>query len=247
MNVLRSLEFNHWRTYWCLVLISKLFFQWSRRSCNLLKCSESTVLQIFWRVNPLILAAVLFFYLFLLCINKIKATFLWKPFQANTQAKRLSVLVRLSGNRKWSLVVVESFDASHALLLTPDWFFGFSHRFAGKYRDTLSLRREPLTNGELNCAESESDSVSRRLSFMKMVGLGKLKKESLADRSSQGPEEQSVQEEAVEEVKPREPLSGNKTNRRAASNFTEHQMEQWFNGCQMVPPPGNLWLLFQSD
>lgn len=43
---------------------------------------------------------------------------------------------------------------------------------------------------------------------MKMVGLGKLKKES-ADQS-QGPEEQPVQEEVVEEVKPREPLSGKK-------------------------------------
>lgn len=80
-------------------------------------------------------------------------------------------------------------------------------RFAGKYRDTLSSRKESLTNGELNCSESECDSTSRRLSFMKMVGLGKLKRESMADHSSQGPEEQPVQEEVVEEVKPREPLS----------------------------------------
>ncbi|XP_070685013.1 tumor necrosis factor alpha-induced protein 2-like [Pempheris klunzingeri] len=80
-------------------------------------------------------------------------------------------------------------------------------RFAGKYRDTLGSRKESLTNGELNCSESECDSTSRRLSFMKMVGLGKLKRESMADHSSQGPEEQPVQEEAVEEVKPREPLS----------------------------------------
>ena len=43
---------------------------------------------------------------------------------------------------------------------------------------------------------------------MKMVGLGKLKRESMADHSSQGPEEQPVKEEVVEEVKPREPLSG---------------------------------------
>ncbi|XP_030007138.1 tumor necrosis factor alpha-induced protein 2-like [Sphaeramia orbicularis] len=79
-------------------------------------------------------------------------------------------------------------------------------RFAGKYRDTLSSRKESITNGELNCSESECDSTSRRLSFMKMVGLGKHKRESMADHSSQGPEEAPVQE-AVEEVKPREPLS----------------------------------------
>lgn len=83
-------------------------------------------------------------------------------------------------------------------------------RFAGKYRDTLSSYKESFTNGELNCSESECDSTSRRLSFMKMVGLGKLKRESMADHSSQGPEEQLVQEEVVEEVKPREPLSGKK-------------------------------------
>ncbi|XP_040901540.1 tumor necrosis factor alpha-induced protein 2-like [Toxotes jaculatrix] len=80
-------------------------------------------------------------------------------------------------------------------------------RFAGKYRDTLGSYKDSLTNGELNCSESECDSTSRRLSFMKMVGLGKLKRESMADHSSQGPEEQLVQEEVVEEVKPREPLS----------------------------------------
>lgn len=84
-------------------------------------------------------------------------------------------------------------------------------RFAGKYRDTIGSRKE--FNGELNCSESECDSTSRRLSFMKMVGLGKLKRESMADHSPQGPEEESVQEEVVEEVKPREPLSGRKTRR----------------------------------
>lgn len=89
-------------------------------------------------------------------------------------------------------------------------FLRVSSRFAGKYRDSLSSRKESITNGELNCTESECDSTSRRLSFMKMVGLGK-KKESMADHSSQGPEEQPVKEEVVEEVKPREPLSGKKT------------------------------------
>ncbi|TDH15490.1 hypothetical protein EPR50_G00031780 [Perca flavescens] len=80
-------------------------------------------------------------------------------------------------------------------------------RFAGKYRDTLGSRKESLINGELNCSESECDTTSRRLSFMKMVGLGKLKRESMNDHSSQGPDDQLVQEEALEEVKPREPLS----------------------------------------
>ncbi|XP_058491016.1 tumor necrosis factor alpha-induced protein 2 [Solea solea] len=80
-------------------------------------------------------------------------------------------------------------------------------RFAGKYRDTLSSYKESF-NGELNCTESECDSTSRRVSFMKMVGRGKLKKESMADRTSQGTEDPSVHEVVVvEEVKPREPLS----------------------------------------
>lgn len=77
-------------------------------------------------------------------------------------------------------------------------------RFAGKCRE--SLRKESLPNGEL-CSESEGgDSSSRRISFMKMVGLGKLKRESMADHSSH--EEEVVEEEVAEEVKPREPLSG---------------------------------------
>ncbi|XP_023206602.1 uncharacterized protein LOC111611911 [Xiphophorus maculatus] len=88
-------------------------------------------------------------------------------------------------------------------------------RFAGKYRDSLSSRKESFTNGELNCSESDCDSISRRLTFMKMVGLGKLKRESITDRMSQGPEDQPVQEEeVVEEVKPREPLSGRRATRR---------------------------------
>lgn len=65
----------------------------------------------------------------------------------------------------------------------------------------------------MNCMESDCDSVSRRLTFMKMVGLGKLKRESITDRMSQGPEDQPVQEEVVEEVKPREPLSGRRATR----------------------------------
>lgn len=72
---------------------------------------------------------------------------------------------------------------------------------AGKCKD----RKESLTNGDL-CSEADSDSTSRRLSFLKMVGKGKMKRESMQDHSSQGPEEEPVEE--VPEVKPREPLSG---------------------------------------
>ncbi|MEQ2184747.1 hypothetical protein GOODEAATRI_011296, partial [Goodea atripinnis] len=80
-----------------------------------------------------------------------------------------------------------------------------------KYRDSLSPRKESITNGDLNCSESDCDSISRRLTFMKKVGLGKLKKESMTDC----PEDQPVQEEVVEEVKPREPLSGRRTMRNS--------------------------------
>ncbi|XP_067307312.1 tumor necrosis factor alpha-induced protein 2 [Pseudorasbora parva] len=73
-------------------------------------------------------------------------------------------------------------------------------RMAGKCKD----RKESLTNGDL-CSEADSDSTSRRLSFLKMVGKGKMKRESMQDHSSQGPEEEPVEE--VPEVKPREPLS----------------------------------------
>ncbi|KAL2096433.1 hypothetical protein ACEWY4_008581 [Coilia grayii] len=76
-------------------------------------------------------------------------------------------------------------------------------RIAGRCRD--SLRKESLPSGEL-CSNSEADTSSRRLSFMKLVGRGKHKRESGVDQSSsQGPEEEMVEE--VPEVKPREPLS----------------------------------------
>ncbi|KAJ8414559.1 hypothetical protein AAFF_G00037610 [Aldrovandia affinis] len=73
-------------------------------------------------------------------------------------------------------------------------------RIAGRCKE--SLRKESLPNGDLN---SEGDDSSRRLSFLKMVRGGKLKRESMADRASQSPEEETVEE--VPEVKPREPLS----------------------------------------
>ncbi|XP_007246035.3 tumor necrosis factor alpha-induced protein 2 [Astyanax mexicanus] len=76
-------------------------------------------------------------------------------------------------------------------------------RMAGKCRE--NSRKESLPNGDL-CSESDADSTSRRLSFLKIVGRGKQKRESMVDRSaSPGPEEEPVEE--VPEVKPREPLS----------------------------------------
>ncbi|XP_016129061.1 tumor necrosis factor alpha-induced protein 2-like [Sinocyclocheilus grahami] len=69
-------------------------------------------------------------------------------------------------------------------------------RMAGKCK-------ESLTNGDL-CSETDPDSASP-LSFLKMVGKGKMKRESMQDHSSQGPEKEPVEE--VPEVKPREPLS----------------------------------------
>ncbi|XP_076832400.1 exocyst complex component 3-like protein 2 [Brachyhypopomus gauderio] len=76
-------------------------------------------------------------------------------------------------------------------------------RMAGRCRE--SLRKESLPNGDL-CSDADSDVTSRRLSFLKIVGRGKQKRESMVERSaSPGPEEDSVEE--VPEVKPREPLS----------------------------------------
>lgn len=54
--------------------------------------------------------------------------------------------------------------------------------------------------------ECEVDA-SRRPSFLKMVSLGKLKRESMSDKASQEAEEEPVEEELA--VKTREPLSGN--------------------------------------
>lgn len=97
-------------------------------------------------------------------------------------------------------------------------------RFAGRYRDTLSSRKDPF-NGELSCSESECDSSSRRVSFMKMVGLGKMKRESTGDRVSVGTEEPLVQE-VVEEVKPREPLSGERTSERRRAVFVVGHLQR---------------------
>ncbi|XP_067085192.1 exocyst complex component 3 [Osmerus mordax] len=73
-------------------------------------------------------------------------------------------------------------------------------RFAGRRKDD---RRESLPCGTLS-GEGEAET-RRRSSFLKMVSLGKLKRESLSDRTSQEAEEETAEEEPV--VKPREPLS----------------------------------------
>lgn len=55
-------------------------------------------------------------------------------------------------------------------------------------------------------SECEVDA-SRRSSFLRMVSLGKLKRESMSDKASQETEEEPEEEELA--VKTREPLSGN--------------------------------------
>nr|XP_020469208.1 exocyst complex component 3-like [Monopterus albus] len=73
-------------------------------------------------------------------------------------------------------------------------------RFTGRRKEE---RRESLPCGDL-VAASEAEA-SRRQSFLKMVSLGKVKRESMSDKASQGTDEETVEEEPV--VKTREPLS----------------------------------------
>ncbi|KAM9348948.1 exocyst complex component 3-like protein 2 [Symphorus nematophorus] len=73
-------------------------------------------------------------------------------------------------------------------------------RFTGRRKEE---RRESLPCGNL-CTDSEAEA-SRRPSFLRMVSLGKLKRESMSDKASQEAEEETVEEELV--VKTREPLS----------------------------------------
>lgn len=84
------------------------------------------------------------------------------------------------------------------------------HSFTGRRKEE---RRESLPCGNLS-TDSEAEA-SRRSSFLRMVSLGKLKRESMSDKASQEAEEESVEEELV--VKTREPLSGN--NRETCKNF----------------------------
>ncbi|XP_008295589.1 exocyst complex component 3 [Stegastes partitus] len=73
-------------------------------------------------------------------------------------------------------------------------------RFTGRRKEE---RRESLPCGDLS-ADSEAEA-SRRSSFLRMVSLGKLKRDSMSDKASQETEEEAVEEDPV--VKKREPLS----------------------------------------
>ncbi|KAM9781517.1 exocyst complex component 3-like protein 2 isoform 1-T3 [Syngnathus typhle] len=64
-------------------------------------------------------------------------------------------------------------------------------------------RRESLPCGDLS-ADGEAEA-SRRPSFLRMVSLGKMKRESMSDQASQETDEESEEKEPV--VKTREPLS----------------------------------------
>uniref|UniRef100_A0A1A8I1I7 Exocyst complex component 3-like 2a n=4 Tax=Nothobranchius TaxID=28779 RepID=A0A1A8I1I7_NOTKU len=73
-------------------------------------------------------------------------------------------------------------------------------RFTGRHKEE---RRESLPCGDLS-TELDPEG-SRRPSFLRIVSLGKLKRESMSDKTSQEADEESVEEEPV--VKTREPLS----------------------------------------
>lgn len=72
-------------------------------------------------------------------------------------------------------------------------------RFTGRQKEE---RRESLPCGDLSI-NTEAEA-SRRPSFLRIVSLGKLKRDSMSDKASEGSEE-TVEEEPV--VKTREPLS----------------------------------------
>uniref|UniRef100_A0A3Q3EMQ0 Tumor necrosis factor alpha-induced protein 2-like n=2 Tax=Kryptolebias marmoratus TaxID=37003 RepID=A0A3Q3EMQ0_KRYMA len=73
-------------------------------------------------------------------------------------------------------------------------------RFTGRRKEE---RRESLPCGDLSI-ECEPEG-SRRPSFLKIVSMGKLKRESMSDKASQEDDKETVEEEPV--VKTREPLS----------------------------------------
>lgn len=75
-------------------------------------------------------------------------------------------------------------------------------RLAGRRKE--SERRDSLPTGDLS-TEIDEDS-RRRPSFLRMVSLSKLRRDSLTNNSSQGSEQELVEEE--QPVKRREPLSG---------------------------------------
>ena len=87
-------------------------------------------------------------------------------------------------------------------------------RFTGRRKEE---RRESLPCGDLS-ADSEA-VASRRPSFLRMVSLGKLKRESMSDKASQEAEEDTEDEEPV--VKTREPLSGNSQGVKMSRSFSQ--------------------------
>lgn len=76
------------------------------------------------------------------------------------------------------------------------------HSFPGRRKEE---RSDSLPGGNLSM-DANLDSC-RRPSLFKMVSLGKLKRESMSDKTSQEAEEEPEEEEPV--VKTKDPLSGN--------------------------------------
>uniref|UniRef100_A0A3Q0SMT5 Exocyst complex component 3-like 2a n=1 Tax=Amphilophus citrinellus TaxID=61819 RepID=A0A3Q0SMT5_AMPCI len=75
-------------------------------------------------------------------------------------------------------------------------------RFTGRRKEE---RRESLPCGDLSTGSEEE--ASRRPSFLRMVSLGKLKRESMSDKASQETEEETEKEVEDPVIKTREPLS----------------------------------------
>uniref|UniRef100_A0A669EU36 Tumor necrosis factor alpha-induced protein 2 n=1 Tax=Oreochromis niloticus TaxID=8128 RepID=A0A669EU36_ORENI len=75
-------------------------------------------------------------------------------------------------------------------------------RFTGRRKEE---RRESLPCGDLSVGNEVE--TSRRSSFLRMVSLGKLKRESMSDKASQETEEEMEEEAEDPVVKTREPLS----------------------------------------
>lgn len=111
---------------------------------------------------------------------------------------KLSFLVIIL--HEYNLPIESPWCSTYSCSLLLFWMFC---SFTGRRKEE---RRESLPCGDL-CADSEAED-SRRPSFLRMVSLGKLKRESMSDKASQEAEEETVEEEPV--VETREPLSGNK-------------------------------------
>lgn len=96
--------------------------------------------------------------------------------------------------------------------------------FTGRRKEQ---RRESLPCGDLS-TDSEVEA-SRQPSFLRIVSLGKLKRESMSDKTSQEAEEETVEEEP--ELKTREPLSGDHQEHgssEANNHVTCNILRMWF-------------------